>query len=164
MREKRGKLPIVYLHPGEYRFSKTPEVVSTILGSCVSLTMYVKRLKIGAMTHAVLPDNSKKNEYTSGIIDNFKYVDKSIHTILEMFDGYNVKRSEIEIKIFGGADLFRQTNENTISIGVQNVKSAMKILNEENLSVSASDVGGFKGRKLYFFTDTGEIYLKYLGK
>lgn len=165
MREKRGKLPIVYLHPGEYRFSKAPEVITTILGSCVSLTMYVKRLKIGAITHAVLPDSNNKNELTSDFNENFKYVDESIRNILEMFDMYKVNRNEIEVKIFGGADLFGQNNKgNTISIGAQNIKSALKILNEENLSISASDIGGIKGRKLFFFTDTGEIYLKHLGK
>lgn len=175
MNKIKGNLPLVYLHPGEYRFSQTPEVITTVLGSCVSVTMHVKRLKIGAISHALLPNNRDNIITKSEYIDknesdtkyNLKYVDDSIYFMLKNFEKYNISRMEIDIKVFGGANLLMPNikgNVGSISVGKQNIETALKTLENERLEILASDLGGNRGRKLFFFTGTGEVYIKQLGK
>ena len=45
----------VFLRPGDVTVGKAPAEVSTVLGSCVSVTMFAERLKLGAICHALLP-------------------------------------------------------------------------------------------------------------
>jgi chemotaxis receptor (MCP) glutamine deamidase CheD len=45
----------VFLKPGELYIGKEPAVVSNILGSCVSITMFSERLGAGGICHALLP-------------------------------------------------------------------------------------------------------------
>ena len=45
----------VFLKPGEIYVGREPAEVSTILGSCISVTMFSEGLKLGAICHALLP-------------------------------------------------------------------------------------------------------------
>ena len=52
----------------------------------------------------------------------------------------------------------------SIFIGQQNIQTAKQIIRSEGLRIQALDVGGLQGRKIFFYTDTGEVYLKRLLK
>ena len=43
------------LAPAEIIIADAPTIISTLLGSCVAVTMYCRTKKIGAMCHALLP-------------------------------------------------------------------------------------------------------------
>ena len=47
---------VVRLMPGEFFVSREPEVLTTVLGSCVSACIRDKQLGIGGMNHFMLPD------------------------------------------------------------------------------------------------------------
>jgi len=87
-------------------------------------------------------------------------MDCAIHYMLHRFREYGIPNNEIEIKIFGGADTLKSKSSN--SIGSQNVKIALDLIGVEKLRVMAADVGDSFGRKLVFFSHTGEVYLKRL--
>jgi chemotaxis protein CheD len=84
--------------------------------------------------------------------------------MIERLDSFNTRRCDIEVKMFGGADMFSSDNSSREhkSVGRQNIETALKIINTEGLNLSASDVGGMGGRKIYFYTHTGEVLLKHL--
>ena len=46
-----------FLHPGAVRFSASPELVETILGSCVSITLRDPVSGLTAISHCVLPNS-----------------------------------------------------------------------------------------------------------
>ena len=48
-------LPGHYLKPGEMHLAMEPTVISTLLGSCVSVTMFHPQRRIGAICHGLLP-------------------------------------------------------------------------------------------------------------
>jgi len=50
----------VYLKPGELYIGEKPTKVITVLGSCVSITLFSKRLNIGAICHGRCPNAGKK--------------------------------------------------------------------------------------------------------
>jgi chemotaxis protein CheD len=97
-------------------------------------------------------------------MEGFKYVDCSIRKMLKLFDRFDVKRRELEIKVFGGADMLdtARNGRGAFSVGKLNITTATMILEQEGLSIVSMDVGGRWGRKLYFHTRTGEVLLKRL--
>jgi chemotaxis protein CheD len=86
--------------------------------------------------------------------------------MVRLFGGHKVKRNEIEVKCFGGANMFSRRAQvpGSIFIGKQNIQTAKQIIRSEGLNLLAMDVGGLQGRKIFFYTDTGEVYLKHLLK
>jgi len=75
-----------------------------------------------------------------------------------------IEQKDIEVKIFGGADVLKSSsNEKRIStVGSQNIQMAEETLKKNNMYITASDVGGVLGRKILFLTENGEIFLNRL--
>lgn len=164
MSRDERELPVVYLKPGEMYFAEGPTLIVTVLGSCLSVTMYDRRRGLGGICHGLLPRCRSRNACKEDCRDTFKFVDCSIRHMVKLFDRHGVKRSEIEVKCFGAADMFSQKSDTTgtAAVGKQNVQTAEKIVLSEGLSILKMDVGGLQGRKIYFYTDTGEVLLKRL--
>jgi chemotaxis protein CheD len=158
------ELPVVYLRPGEMHFAERPALVVTVLGSCLSVTMFSRRKGLGGICHGLLPQCGGKHVCDGNCLQGFKYVDCSIEKMVKLFDEHGVKRGEIEVKCFGGADMFTRQGKvsGVVSVGRQNVQTAKKILAHEGLHIMKMDVGGPQGRKIIFNTYTGEVFLKRL--
>ncbi len=167
MTRNGGDLPLVYLKPGEMHFSGEPAVIVTVLGSCLSITMFSRQRGLGGICHGLLPRCGKEKKNCHGeCLEGFKYVDCSIRGMVKLFDRHKVRRSEIEVKCFGGADMFTRgiDRPEIVSIGRQNVMTAEQILKTEGLKLHVVDVGGLQGRKIFFNTHTGEVWLKRLSR
>ncbi len=150
----------VYLQPAEFYIGEKPTKVVTVLGSCVSVTLFNKRLGIGAICHATLPVCRTRKGCRKYCKDAFKYTDCSIKFMLKKFRDLGIAEHEIEIKVFGGADTLASRRENTI--GTMNVRTALETIRAKSLQIIAADVGDSFGRKLIFHTDTGDVFLKRL--
>lgn len=156
----RADIDKVYLKPGELYIGEKPTKVTTVLGSCVSVTLFNKRLRLGAICHGTLPHCSRIKTCHDLCKDAFKYVDCSMHYMLGRLRSYGCADNEIEIKLFGGADTLSSKRENTI--GSMNVKMALDIIRQEHIRIIAADVGDSFGRKIIFLTHNGDVYLKRL--
>jgi len=160
-----NELPTIYLKPGEIHFSNEPARVVTVLGSCISVVMYDRRTRVGAICHAVMPSISYGTVKKSAAGNDFQYVDTSMKWMLEKFAELGIKAKDLEVKIFGGSEIFYDTKYNsTVSIGSKNIEAAMKFIQKLDLKLKAWNVGGSKGRKLIFYTDTGEVFTKFVEK
>jgi len=156
------ELPRIYLKPGEVHFGLEPARVVTVLGSCVSVTMYSKSEWIGAMCHAVMPRFDEAAGTRTSSKDVLQYVDSSVEWMLVQFARIGIMKKDIEVKIFGGSEIFSVGNPGSgfISVGRRNVEAARKAIHEQNLILKAWDVGGAQGRKVIFYTDTGNVFTK----
>ena len=58
-----------FLHPGEFQFTDDPDTrFRTLLGSCVAMTLYHPKRRIGGMSHYLLPTRgAKRRLQRSGI-------------------------------------------------------------------------------------------------
>jgi chemotaxis protein CheD len=161
MKPNFNELTTVIIHPGEICFSENEIVISTVLGSCLAISMFSRTIKYAGISHCQLPACNSRGIDCNNCPDPFKYVDCTITQMLKKFEQRQIDRKDIEIKIFGGADVLDSPSvpKRGETIGAQNINSALKTLSANNLSIAASDVGGKQGRKLFFLTETGEIYL-----
>lgn len=154
------KLETVYLYPAQLCISDQPGRAVTVLGSCVSVTMFSPRLRIGGICHGMLPRCRARHDCTAPCVEAFKYMDCALRYMLRRFQNKGITNEEIEVKIFGGADTLASKSSN--SIGRNNVKIALDFLRREKLHVSAADVGDAFGRKVIFGFHTGEVFVKRL--
>ncbi len=150
-------LPDLNLQPGELYLARGPAILRTILGSCIGVTFRSARLGAGALCHGVLP----RCPQISSLAERHRYVDFSIRYLAQQFDALGACRDELEIKLFGGADVLPSIPGalNRPTVGALNCRAALEVLAEEGLRVSASDLGGVRGRRIHFHTGTGEVLL-----
>lgn len=158
-------LPKVFLQTGDCFFGVQPTLVTTVLGSCLGVTFHVPQMGIGTICHAFLPDSSdsKRSKPDPQIC---RYVDTALQNMLETMDKMGVPRRDLVIKMFGGASgiAVQGMESSSYNIGRRNVEMARKLLRFARLDIQVEDVGGSKGRKLMFNTQTGEVWVKKLRK
>ncbi len=154
-------LPQLYLKPGELHVTGDPTLVTTVLGSCVSLTFFARSRGISGICHAMLPETTP-GDWESA----FRFVDASVVHLIERFDRLGIPRRQIEVKLFGGADVLAMPGRRpeAQTVGRKNIAAAKMAIVRERLVLQAADVGGTTGRKLFFVTHTGEVLLKKLEK
>jgi chemotaxis protein CheD len=162
MPDVASELPEVYLHPGEAYFARSPTILKTLLGSCVGITFWSSRFRIGALCHGVLPRSPAGVEAREG----YRYVDFAICDLLRKFQECGIAGHELQVKLFGGADVLAvvASPSSRPSVGQQNLAVALDILKQEGLALLASDLGGLAGRTIQFHTGTGEVLLKRLAR
>ncbi len=154
----------VHLKPGEAHLTERGELVVTVLGSCLSVTMFSGRRKMAGICHSLLPECGNHGRCVGQCGEGYKYVACSIRQMAAAFDRCAIPREEIEVKCFGGADMFARKSgqPGALSVGRQNILMAGKVIAAEGLGLKAQDVGGPLGRKVLFDTGTGEVLLKRL--
>jgi len=151
-------LPMVNLHPGELFVAREPTVITTVLGSCVSVCLYCPRRRIGAMCHGVMPSRDERSPE-----DTFRFVDSSVSYMAQVLgrEPESYSRSTLVAKLFGGADVLKARGWSAApSIGAQNIAAARQALERHGIGISAERVGGKNGYRLYFYTQTGEVYVR----
>ncbi len=166
MSRPADELPIIHLKAGEMRCSNHPMLVVTVLGSCLSVVMYSRRLGIGGICHGKLPSCSRQEPCSDQCSERFTYVDCSIRQMVKLFEQFGCRRSEMEVKYFGGADMFLRPVERPglMSVGRKNSVVAQETIRSEGLTLTTRDVGGRQGRKVLFYPHTGEVLVKRLTK
>ncbi|MBW4056587.1 MAG: chemotaxis protein CheD [Proteobacteria bacterium] len=144
----------IYLKPGEVLATRSPMLVSTVLGSCVAVTMFSPSRGFGAICHAMLPANSDQEE-------DLRYVDTAVKHLyakaIEQGAG-----ADLVVKLFGGAHVLgvKDNKLAKLTIGEQNVVQAEAVLGSLGLAASARNTGGYRGRKLFFCTRSGDVYMR----
>lgn len=148
-----------YLKPGELCFCRVPTLVTTILGSCVAVTMFHTRLGIAAVCHAVQPVCPRLGmECPEHCMKKYHYVSCVIPEMLHLMTAWGAGSDALEVKLFGGAAVLTTSADS--SIGKQNIETARSVLKDMGLQLKARQTGGQHGRKLIFNTHTGEVLLK----
>jgi chemotaxis protein CheD len=164
MIEPEVKLTDVYLRPGEMFLAHEPTMIRTLLGSCVGVTFWSERLGIGALCHAMLPKCPKHSSEKLRPEIGYRYVDFSIRDIARKFDELGVRRSEVQVKLFGGADVLLGDSGalDRPTVGSLNCDSALDVLGVEGFQVTASSLRGSAGLTIHFDTGSGEVQLRRL--
>ena len=158
------ELAEIYLQPGEMFLAREPTIIRTLLGSCVGVTFWCERLGIGALCHAILP--RCPDGYSLGVSPEvgYRYVDFCIRDLARKFDGLGAQRSEVQVKLFGGADVLLGGKDAPIrdTVGSINCETALETLREESFQIAASSLRGKSGLNIRFNTGNGEVQLRRL--
>jgi len=153
----------IYVQPGESHLVHGPAMLRTLLGSCVGVTFWHEGLGIAALCHPMLPNHPHKTKGKLNLAAARRYVDFAIRDLAAQFDALGARRREVEIKLFGGADVLQvQGHESRPTVGRLNRERALEVLRAEGFNVVASRLGGPRGYHIDFDTATGEVWLRLL--
>ena len=157
-----------FLKPADFYMTTEQMVIKTVLGSCITLTMFSPKAGVSAACHAVLPTCRDCTCPSNPCTNKYKYVQCVIPEMLKKFKEFGLQADDLEIKMFGGADMiqFRKGSRSWENqrVGRKNIVMARDVARQYNLNIMHSDVGGTLGRKLYFDTKNGEVWLRRLNR
>ncbi len=155
--------PEVYVQPGESHLVRGPHIMRTLLGSCVGVTFWHKGLAIGALCHPMLPCHPGEARGRLSRAASRRYVDFAIQDLAAQFDALGASRANVEVKVFGGADVLDvREGELRPTVGRLNREKALEVLEGAGFSVTAKRLGGPCGFRIDFCTATGEVRLRTL--
>jgi chemotaxis protein CheD len=144
------------IHPGEFCSSTEGIIISTILGSCVSVILLDQERRCGGMNHFMLAQSSATHlhfEETTG-----RYGINAMELLINDMMKLGSAKSSFQAKVFGGGHVIKTGNTNAIP--ETNIQFALDFLKNENIPVISQDTGGEQGRKILLFPDTGQVLLK----
>ncbi len=150
----------VFLHPGEFSFAGTGVHLHTLLGSCVSITLWHPQKKIGGMCHFTLPGHPRVKSLNG--TPNGRYAEGAMALFKQEIAKYKTRITDYEAKIFGGGNMMRsegQCVEDTV--GTKNSVAAMQLLMQEGVAIQVAHVGEFGHRRIVFDISTGEVWVKH---
>ena len=150
--------PLINLGIGAIHVSNGGEVISTVLGSCVSVCLYDRVVGVAGMNHYMLPSAPEEKMRMVG-----KFGRTSIPQLLSDMQVRGARPQNITAKIFGGAQVMA-TLTGFGHIAENNIAEARARLQEAGVKVVAADVGGTHGRKVLFYTDTGRVTVREVQK
>jgi len=145
----------INIHVGEYHASSEPAVIYTVLGSCVAVCLFDPVKRIGGMNHILLPGRADMKRFDSSARYGINAMELLINRIMDL----KGDRRRLVAKVFGGGDVITSISRK-YSIGEKNVSFVLMFLQREGIRLLSKDVRGTDSRKVYFHTDTGEVFLK----
>ena len=137
--------------PGEYYVTNKSEMITTVLGSCVSACIYDMQHNYGGMNHFMLPGADQED--ASARYGLFA-MESLINEILKL----GCKKENLRAKLFGGGQIIAKMTD----IGQKNISFAKKFLFAEGIPLESSDLGLSFPRKVNFFPATGKVMVKRL--
>lgn len=157
-------LPVWHVDAGEVQLCRKPAILRTVLGSCVGVTFWSARLAVGALCHAALPRRPSEWPSDEAFPWGHRYVDVCIRYLIRQFDALGLKRGEVEVKLFGGADVLAipRSARTAHTVGKQNCAAAWETLDQHGVVPAAWDLGGSRGRVISFHSGTGEVLVRRL--
>ena len=151
-----GALEIT-LQPGDFYFGSAATRIKTILGSCVSVTMWHPRLLIGGMCHYMLPSRNGRTGPLQG-----KYADEAFELFVIEARRHQTKLKDYQIKLFGGGHMFIDyADGNGSSVCEKNILAAHEFLRRENLTLTSNDVGLLGHRTIIFDVWNGNVWVRH---
>ena len=157
---------VVRILPGEYHASADGTVITTLLGSCVSVCLYDRVAGVGGMNHFMLPQNLQGGDTTRcadpwaagcQAVCSARYGSCAMKHLLGRLELLGANVSRLEAKLFGAGRVMAAV---TTDIGEQNAAFALGYLRERGIRVVATDLGECCPRKVIFFPATGRAVVK----
>jgi chemotaxis protein CheD len=146
----------VFLQPGDYFVGDAGTRMRTVLGSCVSMTLWHPRKRVGAMSHFLLSQRSKRDV---GPRDG-RYGDEAMALMREELARRGIAPAECEGKIFGGGDMFPGVaRAESLHVGHKNGEAARALLAQHGVKLVSESLYGVGHRQIIFDVRTGYVWV-----
>lgn len=148
--------------PGEFYVTKNREIITTVLGSCVSACIRDPDFAIGGMNHFMLPENGEsKLVNTSDFCSNAaRYGNYAMEQLINEILKNGGRRNALEIKVFGGGRVLQHMTHS--DVGGRNIDFVIKYIAAEGLKIAAKDLGDIYPRKVVYDPYSGKVQVKKL--
>jgi chemotaxis protein CheD len=144
------------LSPGEFFFSQDGGEVRTLLGSCVAITLWHPRRRLGGMCHYLLPSAGRP----IGQDLDGRYGDQAMELFLAALKRTRTEPREFQVKVFGGGNMFPNTSQQS-GVGDKNIEAAFRLLKQYGFPAPESHVGCNGHRTVILDLETGDTWLRW---
>jgi chemotaxis receptor (MCP) glutamine deamidase CheD len=149
-----GQVRRVSIHIGGVYASRTPAVISTVLGSCVAVCLFDPAASVGGMNHIFLPEAPRGDALLPT-----RYGLHAMETLINQIMKLGGDRRRLRAKVFGGGRVLRLRGALS-QVGERNARFVEEFLSEEQIPLVGKRIGGETPVKLYFFTDSARALVK----
>ena len=141
--------------PGEYFVTRSDEIITTVLGSCISACVCDPSLRIGGMNHFMLPEDTTRG--SSNWLDGLatRYGSFAMESLLNDLMKLGARRDRLEVKLAGGGRVLASMTD----VGERNIQFARNWLNIEGLKIAGEDVGDSYPRRIQYFPASGRVLM-----
>lgn len=147
---------IVKIIVGEWYVSSAEnEMITTILGSCVSACIRDPYIKAGGMNHFLLPGNDSMD---SQLGDAARYGVFAMENLINGVLKAGGNRRMLEVKVFGGGNVIN----NSARIGSKNAEFIRNFLHKEGFRIVSEDLEGDYPRRVHYYPATGKVMIRKL--
>lgn len=143
----------VMLQIGQFYFGGGRTKIRTLLGSCVSITMWHPRLRIGGMCHYLLPRRGRGETATAA--SEGSYAEGAMQMFLRELRNTGTQPNEYIVKLFGGGSMF-----DAREVSSRNVDAGHDLLARHGFTLSAEHSGGYGSRVLVFELWSGDVWIR----
>ncbi len=152
------EMNVTTIFPGEFYATCQAELISTLLGSCISVVLIDPVNNVCGMNHFMLPgDSCHKPVFTS---KEGKYGIFAMELLIDNMITLGGCERYFQAKVFGGGSVLPTYSDYSESVPVNNIRFVMDYLDDNSIPVVSSDIGGSTGRKVYFFTGRQAVFVK----
>jgi len=147
----------VVLNPGDFHFGGTDTRIHTLLGSCVSVTLWHPLRRVGGMCHYMLPH--RRIPAARNGLDG-RYADHAVRMFLEVIERIGTKPREYVAHLYGGGNQFPPFQRGRApDVAKNNIEAGLTLLDRFGFRLAHTDLGGTGPRRLSFEVATGEVTL-----
>ncbi|MFC4308706.1 chemotaxis protein CheD [Steroidobacter flavus] len=154
----------VVLKIGQFYFGGGQTKIRTLLGSCVSITMWHPRLKIGGMCHYMLPQRGTGG--TASVAVEGNYADEVMDMFLRELRKTGTQPKDYIVKLFGGGCMFVDAHDthrpptDVREVSTRNIAAGRALLANHGFTLSAEHTGGYGSRVLVFELWSGDVWIR----
>lgn len=150
--------PAAKILPGEYYVTVNDELITTVLGSCVSACIRDPEAGVGGMNHFMLPAGAGQRAADATGIDQTRYGNHAMDQLIEAVVRAGGRRRCLEAKVFGGGRVMSGMTD----VGRSNIEFVLHYLEAHRIPVAGQDLGDVYPRKVVYLPRTGAVLVKKL--
>jgi len=122
---------------------------SLAIGSCIAVAAYDFTAGIGAMAHIMLPGRAPENSN-----EKTRYAEDAIEEMIGLMVFGRSQKSHIEVCLVGAGNVLKRKDD---TICVDNIRSTIRILQERDITIRATALGGTKRKSVFLDIETGYV-------
>ncbi len=146
----------IFLKPGELFVADGGWRIRTLLGSCVSITLWDPLTRTGGMSHFLLP--TRGAAVPTAEFDG-RYGDEALQLIVDEFRRCGVAQHQCQAKIFGGGNMFPgHIRPGMVNVGQRNGEAARALLQAHGIPVVSESLFGVGHRQIIFDVSNGDVW------
>lgn len=160
----------IFLQPGDFYFGDRNTRIRTLLGSCISITMWHPKRLIGGMCHYMLPARRNKRIPT---LDG-RYGEEAIWMFFREAVRNDTDPNDYAVKVFGGGRMFNQVAAHLPCVGrpcsevihacrnvsCRNAAKGISLLKNYGFKIQSHDLGGEASRNVIFDIWSGHVWVR----
>jgi chemotaxis protein CheD len=153
-RARRGEE--LNLLAGQWYLGRQAAQVRTLLGSCVAVTVWHPRERLGGMCHFLLPQRNRRPEEPR----DGRYGDEALELMAEAMQRNGLPPRSFEAYLHGGADTLPDRAGMKFNVGERNIEQGRALIGHYGFTLLGVDVGDHVPRHVCLNLADGEVQMR----